>query len=50
MGKINFNIDDKKYVIVFNADTCIVTDTQTKKKITLDCVFTVIDMVNILRG
>lgn len=50
MGKINFNIDDKKYVIVFGADTCTVTDIQTDKKVTLDCVFTVIDMVNILRG
>ena len=50
MGKINFNIDDKKYVIVFSADKCTVTDTQTEKTITLDCVSTVIDMVNILRG
>lgn len=50
MERITFNLDDKKYSIVFYKNKCVVTDTETKKSATLDCTLSVLDMINILRG
>jgi hypothetical protein len=50
MERMTFNLDEKKYSIVFCEHKCTVTDTQTKKTVTLDCTLSVLDMINILRG